>query len=247
MSARVSPPASRPVIAIDGPSGSGKSTISRRVAAELGLAYLDTGAMFRAAAWWCLERGVDLDDRAAVAAAVQEMPLRMVTDPLSPTVFVGQTEVEPDIRSTRISTVVSKVATNLDVRAVLLRRQQEIVAQAPAGIVAEGRDVTTRVAPDADVRILLGASEEARLARRAAQLHQTVDATTLDATRDQVVRRDRDDSTVSEFRTAAEGVVPLDTSELTFEESYEAVLEIIRRGMRHNDTNSTNDARGERA
>lgn len=223
------------VVAIDGPSGSGKSTISRRVAETLGLAYLDTGAMFRAAAWWCRDQGIDLDDAAAVTAATERMPLRMVTDPVAPTVMVEETEVEPEIRSSEISTVVSKVATNLDVRALMKQWQRAIIAEESTGgrpgIIAEGRDITTVIAPDADVRILLAASAEARLARRTAELHDTVDQKTMAATRDQVIRRDRDDATVSEFFTAADGVTRLDTSDMTFEESYEAVLRLVREGI----------------
>ena len=115
------------VVAIDGPSGSGKSTVSRRVATTLGLAYLDTGAMYRAAAWWCEHEGVDLDDGAAVADAVAAMPLHMGLDPERPTFTVDGTDVSAAIREPHIATIVSKVATNLEVRAELARRQREII------------------------------------------------------------------------------------------------------------------------
>ncbi len=220
------------VVAIDGPSGSGKSTISRRVAADLGLAYLDTGAMYRAAAWWCAREGLDLTDRAAVAAAVLELPLTMGTDPATPTVSVGGEDVSVVIRTTEISTVVSAVATNLDVRAELKRLQRAIIDEhrAGAGIIAEGRDITTVVAPDADVRILLVADETARLTRRARELHGSDDAGALEATRDQVLRRDRDDSTVSEFSVAADGVVTVDSSHLSLDETVDAVRRLVLSG-----------------
>src|SRR6185437_7163968 len=112
----------------------------------------------------------------------------------------------------------SAVATNLGVRKVLLRTQRDLIAAAEPGVVAEGRDITTVVAPDADVRILLTADADARLARRAAELHGQADAEALAATRDQVVRRDRDDSTVSSFMSAAEGVHTIDSSGLTLDE-----------------------------
>ena len=105
------------VVAIDGPSGSGKSTVSRRVAATLGLAYLDTGAMYRAAAWWCEHEGVDLADETAVADAVAAMPLHMGLDPENPTFTVDGTDVAAAIRDPHVATIVSKVATNLEVRA----------------------------------------------------------------------------------------------------------------------------------
>ena len=225
------------VVAIDGPSGSGKSTVSRRVAAELGLAYLDTGAMYRAAAWWCEHEGIDLDDGAAVAEAVAAMPLHMGLDPEHPTFTVDGTDVSTAIRDPHIATVVSKVATNLEVRAELARRQREIIRfeatghtgsfSGGAGIVAEGRDITTVIAPDADARLLVTASEEARLARRAGDLEAAGKQVDADALRDQVVRRDRDDATVSQFLTAPEGVTLVDTSELSLEQSVERVLDLV--------------------
>lgn len=217
-------------IAVDGPSGSGKSSVSKAVASRLGLAYLDTGAMYRALTWWCLDRGLDLDDQAAVAAASRELPLSMGTDPAAPTVSVGGVAVDQAIRTTTISESVSRVATNLDVRAELRRRQRELIATARAehgGVVAEGRDITTVVAPDADVRVLLVADERARLARRSTELHGNAEQHSVAATREQIVRRDRDDSTVSQFMQAAPGVETVDTSELSFEESVEAVLAVV--------------------
>ncbi|GAB77485.1 cytidylate kinase [Austwickia chelonae] len=217
------------VIAIDGPSGSGKSSVSREVADRLGLAYLDTGAMYRALAWWCLDRKVDIADQGAVWSAARTLPLVMGTDPLAPSVLVDGRDIGEDIRESVISTVVSRVATNLEVRSQMVALQRQHVARARQGrgIVAEGRDITTVVAPDADVRVLLTASEEARLRRRARQLHGDAGAEAVESTRDQVVRRDRDDSAVARFMEAAPGVTLVDTSELTFEESVAAVLALV--------------------
>ncbi len=221
------------VIAVDGPSGSGKSSVSREVARRLGLEYLDTGAMYRAATWSVVEAGIDLDDIQAVAEHVIGFDLTMATDPSAPGAWVAGHDVNAAIRETRISTIVSKVATNLDVRANMLKRQRDLIAAAAAGphrgVVAEGRDITTVVAPDADVRILLTASEAARLARRAKELHGSADAAAVEATRDQIVRRDSDDSTVSNFEVAADGVLHLDSSALDFEQTVDAVLTAIAR------------------
>ncbi|PWD49661.1 (d)CMP kinase [Serinibacter arcticus] len=224
------------VIALDGPSGSGKSTVGRHLARTHRLGYLDTGAMYRAAAWYCHHRGIDLMDADAVVAAVIELPLEMDLDPDSTRVVVGGTDVTDAIRTTEISTHVSKVATNLEVRAELKARQRAIIAREGTadgwsdgrGIVAEGRDITTVIAPDADVRILLVARTEARLARRALELHGTTDASAIEATRDQIVRRDADDSTVSEFRAAADGVVTLDSSHLSLEATLAAAERIVQ-------------------
>ncbi len=225
------------VVAIDGPSGSGKSSVSRRAASRLGLASRATGARYRAATWWCLDRGTPLDDTAAVAGAVARMPLVMGVDPAAPTVHVGGTDVGEAIRTPKISAQVSAVATNLAVRAELGRLQRDAIAEQGSpgsvsggrGVVAEGRDITTVIAPDADVRILLTASEEARLARRALEVHGTADDAAIDATRDGVLRRDADDSTVVDFLTAADGVVTVDSSDLDLEQTVAAVLEVVRR------------------
>ena len=219
------------VIAIDGPSGSGKSTVARAVASHLGIGYLDTGAMYRAVTWWSLEQGVALTDRTAVAAAAQDLDLAVGTDPAEPWVRVSGRDISSLIRETRISAAVSEVATNLEVRATMRRRQRAIIAdcaERTGGCVVEGRDITTVVAPDADVRVLLTASEDARLARRTLELHGGTDADSLAATRDQIVRRDRDDSTVSQFTTASDGVVTVDTSQLDLADSVAAVLAVVR-------------------
>ncbi|WP_374929416.1 (d)CMP kinase [Kytococcus sedentarius] len=214
-------------VAIDGPSGSGKSTVARTLAMAFDLAYLDTGAMFRALTWAALDEGVDLLDVDAVAHLARTAPLRQSTDPGSPGVWVGEANVSRDIRESRISAQVSAVATNLDVRGELARRQQEIIAGARTGgrgMVAEGRDITTVIAPDAEVRILLTADEEARLRRRQRQSGgRQVSA----STRDEVLRRDRDDSTVSNFTTAADGVTTIDTSDLDLTGSVEAVVQVV--------------------
>ena len=220
------------VIAIDGPSGSGKSSVSREVARRLGLAYLDTGAMYRAVCWAVLDAGIDAAaDPAAVTTLTRGLDLQLSTDPAVAGVRVGGSDVTEAVREPRISAAVSAVATNLDVRAELRDRQRAIIDQAArgphAGIVAEGRDITTVVAPDAQVRVLLTASEGARLARRALEVHGSADAEAIAATRDAVVRRDADDATVSSFHTAADGVVHLDSSHLTFEQTIAAVLDVV--------------------
>lgn len=224
------------VVAIDGPSGSGKSSVSKAVARRLDLAYLDTGAMYRAVTWWCVQQGVDLQDQSAVALAARGLPLHMGTDPGSPSVQVDGVVIDEAIRTTLISELVSKVAVNLDVRAEMWRRQRALIAQSArdaGGVVVEGRDITTVVAPTAGVRILLSANQEARLARRATELHGDAEQAAVRATRDQIVRRDQDDSTVSQFMEAAPGVTLVDTSDLSLQESVEAVLGVIRTHCGH--------------
>ncbi|MDO4791434.1 MAG: (d)CMP kinase [Buchananella hordeovulneris] len=223
------PPAGAPLVAIDGPSGVGKSTAARGLARHLGARYLDTGAMFRAVAWWCQASGVDLDDAPAVAAVAAATPLEMGQDPAAPYVRVDGKDVSAAIRDNQISTVVSKVATNLEVRAHLAALQRSLIEAAVAsgqGIVAEGRDITTKIAADAPVRILLVANPEARLERRALEVLGAAGQSEREAIRDAVVRRDADDSTVSNFSTAADGVVTLDNSTFVPAQTLAAVIDI---------------------
>lgn len=224
------------VVAIDGPSGSGKSSVSRAVARQLGLAYLDTGAMYRAATWWCLSEGVDLADAVTVADQVRRLPLVMGLDPTRPGVHVAGVDVAGPIRETWVSEQVSALSTNLAVRAELVARQRDLVAaertggfSGGRGVVAEGRDITTVVAPDAEVRVLLTASAAARLARRALEVHGAADAAAVAATRDQVLRRDARDSTVVEFQRPADGVELVDSSQLDLPQTVQAVLDVVER------------------
>lgn len=224
-------PEPRPlVVAVDGPSGSGKSSVSKALAGALRIGYLDTGAMYRAATWWCRHEGIKLTDEPAVTHAVRTMPLVIGLGPADPTITVAGVDVAQAIRSPELTAVVSLVATNLAVRAVLRDRQRALIQQACGqfgGVVAEGRDITTVVAPDADVRILLTADVAARLARRALELHGHAGAGELRATRDQIVTRDAQDGTVSSFVTAAAGVTSLDTTDLDLAGSVAAARAIV--------------------
>jgi CMP/dCMP kinase len=216
--------ADRLVIAIDGASGSGKSTTSKGVAKALGLAYLDTGAMYRAVACAYLDAGVDPSDTEGVIAATVGADLQISTDPQVEQVVVNGIDVTQRIREPEISAKVSAVSTIPECRAELVARQRAIIEAAENGIIAEGRDITTVVAPDAEVRLLLSADPEVRLARRNRDLGGQVDAAAL---ADQVLRRDRDDSTLVNFTTAADGVVGLDCTNLTLDETIQAVLDLV--------------------
>jgi CMP/dCMP kinase len=223
------PSGRRLVVAVDGPSGSGKSSVSREVARRLGLRYLDTGAMYRALTWWVLAQGVDPADQPAVARLARELPLEIGTSTESTLLTVDGRDLTAAVREPRISAAVSAIATNLDVRTELIRRQRGLIAAEDGGIVVEGRDITTVVAPDADARVLLTASEQARLARRALEVHGRDDDEAIAATRDHVVRRDAQDATVADFLEAGLGVTVIDSSELSFEETVDAILAVVGR------------------
>ena len=181
---------------MDGPAGSGKSSAARGVATELGLRYLDTGAMYRALTWWLLSQGLDVGDPATVAGQARRPAIEVSTDPATPVVTVDGTDVTGLIRSREVSNAVSAVASVPEVRAHLIAQQRDILARACAageGIVAEGRDIGTVVAPQAVVKVYLTASEEARAARRSADLSADPRATPA-VTRDEQKRRDTADA-----------------------------------------------------
>lgn len=210
-------------VAIDGPAGSGKSSVSKAVARRLGFGYLDTGSAYRALAWHVLDRGADTADAEAVRAAASDFDLRLSIDPDDRTVKVGSTDVTAAIREPRVAAAVSGVARVPEVRVQVNELFRRIVADAaePA-VVVEGRDITTVVAPDAPVRILLTAHPDVRAARRAAELDGDT-AAVAEAMR----KRDASDSTVVDFLTAAPGVEVVDSTELDFEQTIDAVLAVI--------------------
>lgn len=200
------------LIAIDGPSGSGKSTAARLLATRNRLSYLDTGAMYRAQTAGILAEGIDFE---LAADYVRRSDLLIHPSASGNRLSINGRDVTEEIREPRISSAVSKVATNREVRKLLTERMREIISQHDRRIVVEGRDITTVVAPDADIRVLLIADPDARVARREAEL---VGKANRDAVLDQVLRRDRDDSTVSNFTDAAEGVVVIDSTFIPPEE-----------------------------
>src|SRR5215469_12555848 len=216
-----------PVIAMDGPAGSGKSTVARRVASELGLRYLDTGAMYRALTWWLQGNAVDLTDTAAVLARIAEPRISVGTDSAAPQVTVDGKDVAADIRTREVSNSVSTVAAIPQVRRLLIGMQRDIIASAVAdgaGIVAEGRDIGTVVAPDAAVKVYLTASEDVRAERRSADLAADP-AATIDTTRREQARRDQRDAAQM---APAEDAVEIDTSALGLDEVVRRVVEMAR-------------------
>jgi CMP/dCMP kinase len=211
------------VVAVDGPAGSGKSSVSRAAAARLGFEYLDTGAAYRALTWYALEQHVDVTDPHAVAALVTGLGYHTIASREGTLVFVGDTDVTTLIREPRITAVVSDVAGIPAVRSALTEMfRATIAASRETGIVVEGRDITTVVAPDADVRILLTADEEVRIARRSKELAPEAASTAA-----QLRERDRRDAAVVDFMTAAPGVTTIDSTDLDFEQTVGAVLALV--------------------
>jgi cytidylate kinase len=211
------------VIAMDGPSGSGKSSVSKGVARALGLRYLDTGAMYRAVTWWMLHEGVPVDDPAAVAARAGDPDVRCGTDPNASVISVGGTDVSGPIRSAEVTGAVSAVAAVPEVRERLVALQREIIGA--GGIVVEGRDIGTVVAPDAPVKIYLTASAEVRAQRRSKELA----GASLSSTQADMARRDRIDSTrKADPLVRAADAVEVDTTSLGLAEVITEIVQIAK-------------------
>jgi len=210
------------VVAVDGPSGSGKSSTSRGVAARLGLRYLDTGAMYRAMTWWMLAHGVDVHDTEAVASRAGEPVIESGTDPLAPTITVDGTDVAAAIRGEDVTGAVSPVSAVPEVRARLLDLQRAAIRS--GGIVVEGRDIGSVVAPDAPVKVYLTADPEARALRRAAE----EGGSDLAATQESLLARDRIDSgRKASPLVMADGAVHLDTTPYTLDEVIDLVVALV--------------------
>lgn len=212
------------VVAVDGPSGSGKSSVSRGVAARLGLRYLDTGSMYRALTWWLLSQGVDVHDAAAVSAAIERPVVAPGTDPAAPTITVDGVDVSEAIRGPEVTGAVSAVSAVPAARARLALLQRQAIGT--GGIVVEGRDIGTVVAPDAAVKVFLTADPAVRAHRRTAELAHTDD---VHATRADLERRDALDSSreVSPL-TRAPDAVEVDATHLSLEQVVETVVALVR-------------------
>jgi cytidylate kinase len=210
------------VIAIDGTSGSGKSSTSRGVAHQLGIRYLDTGAMFRAMTWWMLVNGVDVHNGAAVAARCGEPCLESGTDPVRPTIHVDGRDAGEPIRSLEVTQAVSHVSVVPEVRERLLHLQREIIGT--GGIVVEGRDIGSIVWPKAEVKIYLTADASARANRRIAEHSHLGDAESAEA---DLKRRDQIDSgRATAPLVQADGALHIDTTHMTLEQVIGLIVEL---------------------
>ncbi|MFE2640266.1 (d)CMP kinase [Streptomyces scopuliridis] len=215
------------IVAIDGPSGTGKSSTSKAVAAQLGLDYLDTGAQYRAMTWWMINNGVDVSDPAAVATAAGKPVLVSGTDPAAPAITVDGADASGPIRTQAVTSKVSAVSAVPEVRTVVTELQRSVAAAAEKGIVVEGRDIGTTVLPDADVKIFLTASPEARAARRSGEL-KGKEATDVAATKDALAKRDAADSGRKTSPLAkADDAVEVDTTDLTLQQVIECVVTLV--------------------
>ena len=216
------------VVAVDGPAGSGKSSVSKAVAKKLGFSYYDTGASYRALAWAALNSHADLTSEEDVLKVINSWSYVASENPEAQSFTVDGVDVTEAIRGELVSGSVSVVAKHPAVREALVRHFRDVITHCEnPGIVMEGRDITTVVAPDARVRILLTADEEVRIARRQAEISGTTAAPVAESLR----ARDRSDQSVVDFMNAAPGVEVIDSGPLTFEDTIDAMLNLIKEKM----------------
>jgi len=215
-------------IAIDGPSGAGKSTMAKIIAKELGILYLDTGAMYRAVALKAIKSGIDTKDSNALADMVKDIDLRIVYDNGVQRVILDGEDVTEEIRTPAVTVGSSDVAVNPAVREKMVELQREIAKE--NSVIMDGRDIGTHVLPDADVKIFLTASIEDRARRRYEELKQKgMLKQTFEELKKEMEYRDKNDSTRAHAPLKkADDAVLLDTTGFTVEESAQTILNIIR-------------------
>jgi cytidylate kinase len=217
------------IIAIDGPSGAGKSTLGKMLAKELGLLYLDTGAMYRAGAVAAIRAGIPLDDAVELTQVVRNSKIELAGEPDSLRVLLDGKDISTEIRTLEVAQAASIVSTVSDVRRRMVELQREIGENAPNGCVLEGRDIGSVVFPNADIKFFLTAKPEARARRRYEEDKSKGRVTTYDQTLAEINERDerdvsRDDSPLK----ISEDAVVIDTSELDLTEVFELMVAKVR-------------------
>ena len=212
-------------VAIDGPSGSGKSSTAKAIATRANWNYLDTGALYRAATWLALKENVT--EGWQIIAAIKNEPITFNADPRDPKIFCAEKDISSEIRTLRVTDNVSQISQIPELRSYLVEMQRSIIAQAVAGIVVEGRDIGTVVAPDAALKVFLYADLQARALRREAEMEES---STSDAVAQSLKSRDELDSTrkISPLRPA-EDALELDSTELDLQEVVEVIWEWLSR------------------
>lgn len=214
-------------VAVDGPAGAGKSSISKIVAKKLGYLYIDTGAMYRSVTWAVLHNHIDVNNQKAVEALLPELDLTMEASDDSCKVFIAGQDVTDFIRTPQVNNAVSIVASYKGVRQYLVERQR-LMAEA-GGVILDGRDIGSVVLPNAELKIYLTASVEARAMRRYLEVKGTVNEQTLEDIKDSVMQRDNMDKNRKESPLIqVEDAVLVDSSEMTFDETVEHILHLVQ-------------------
>ena len=214
-------------VAVDGPAGAGKSSISKIVAKKLGYLYIDTGAMYRSVTWAVLHNHIDVNNQKAVEALLPELDLTMEASDDSCKVFIAGQDVTDFIRTPQVNNAVSIVASYKGVRQYLVERQR-LMAEA-GGVILDGRDIGSVVLPDAELKIYLTASVEARAMRRYLEVKGTSNEQPLEDIKESVMQRDDMDKNRKESPLIqVEDAVLVDSSEMTFDETVEHILHLVQ-------------------
>ncbi len=215
------------VIAIDGPAGSGKSTTARLLASQLGFVYLDTGAMYRALTWFALRNDIPIDDGSKLTGVAQKLKIEFQMDGELNRVYLNGADITEEIRTPEVTKAVSQVSAHPGVRREMVKRQKEIGKK--GNIVAEGRDTTSVVFPDAGIKVYLDASIQERARRRLLELSRNGVSSTLEEQVKDLERRDKYDSTreVSPLKKTRDALV-IDTTNLTIEEQVDRIIKLIK-------------------
>ncbi|HXG85039.1 MAG TPA: (d)CMP kinase [Pyrinomonadaceae bacterium] len=217
------------IIAIDGPSGAGKSTLGKMLARELGLLYLDTGAMYRAVGLAVLESGTSIEDEKTIAGIAENAKIELVGEPENQRVFLDGRDVSADIRTNEVGQTASIISTISRVRKILVEHQRSLGETATNGCVLDGRDIGTVVFPNADAKFFLTAKPDARARRRYKEDLEKGRATTFEETLAEINLRDkRDVSRADSPLTIADDAVVIDTSELDLTEVFEQMMSVVR-------------------
>src|SRR4051812_4651598 len=217
------------IIAIDGPSGAGKSTLGKMLAKQLGLLYLDTGAMYRAVAVSALHGGTSFEDQDGLTHVADEAKIELVGEPDSLHVILDGKDITAEIRTLEVAQAASIVSTISGVRRVMVDHQREIGLSAPSGCVLEGRDIGSVVFPNADLKFFLTAKPEARARRRFEEDKAKGLISTYEDTLDQINQRDeRDVSGTDSPLVIADDAIVIDTSELDLSEVFEQMIAVVR-------------------
>lgn len=214
-------------IAIDGPAGAGKSTISKKVASELGYVYIDTGAMYRAVGLKAVRSGIDTKDEKAVSKILPELDIDIRHQGVEQFIYLDGENVSDKIRTPEISMAASNVSAIPAVRIAMVDMQRKLAAN--HNVVMDGRDIASYVLPDAEIKIFLTASVEARAQRRFDELILKGQSVSFEDVKAEMIVRDKNDST-REFSplVVAEGAQVIDTSDLTLEQSIKTVIDYVR-------------------
>ena len=216
-------------VAVDGPAGAGKSTVSRRAAKILGLVYVDTGALYRAIGLYAIEKGIDTKDEKAVTSVLKDITVDLDNSGGEQRVLLCGEDVTGNIRTGAVSMAASDVSSYPEVRAFLLETQKKIARK--KSVIMDGRDIGTVVLPDADVKVFLTADAQVRAKRRFLELTERKEKVDYNTILAEINERDHNDKNraVAPLKQADDAIL-LDTSKMSFDESIQALVNIIRKG-----------------